>query len=378
MNKLTLFLPSLAHGGAERVMLNIAFGLQSRADVDVELLLVEASGPYLEQARENGIRVVDLGCSRIISSVPKVVRYLRRRRPMAVLSALDTTNLVALWAARLARVDTRVVVSEHCNFSSALAGARNAQARLLPPLVSRFYPWADAIVAVSAGVADDLAQSTGVARESMTVVFNPVITPAVVEAARLEPEHRWFADHGIPIVLGIGRLTYQKNFELLVEAFARLSKRAPARLIILGEGPDREALQRRIDSLGLSERVDMPGFVQNPYAYMKAASLFVLSSRYEGLPTVLIEALYCGAPVIATDCPSGPREILRGGELGELVPMDDAEALEEAMSAVLSESGKAATAAGALDDYRLARVTERYAAIMLGHPSPSASVPGLT
>jgi len=362
---LALFLPSLAHGGAERVMLNIAIGLHQRGEFDIDLVLVEASGPYLEQARASGVRIVDLGCSRIISSLPAVVRYLRKTRPVAVLSALDTTNLVMLWAARIARTNTRVIVSEHCNFSHALAGAVTARSRLLPVLVSRFYPWADEIVSVSAGVADDLAQSTAVPRESMTVIVNPVITPEVERAAQAEPEHPWLAEgENVPVVLGIGRLTYQKNFQLLINAFSKLASDTPARLVILGEGEDRDDLEQQVESLGLTNWVDLPGFVQNPYAFMRKASLFALSSRYEGLPTVLIEALFCGAPVVSTDCPSGPREILLDGNIGALVPCENIDALAAAMRETLLNPPRFVDAS-VLAPYRLAEVADTYAKIMV-------------
>ena len=363
--RIALFLPSLADGGAERVMLNIALGLNERADTDVEMVLVGAHGPYLEQARRGGVRIVDLGGRRIIAALPALVRYLRERRPQAVLSALDTTNLVLLWAARIAGSRARIVVSEHCNFSSALRGAKNFRARLLPSLVSRCYRWSDEIVAVSAGVADDLAESTGLPRESMTVVVNPVVTPTVIERARAKADHPWLAEGQPPVVLGIGRLTYQKNFSLLLDAFAVVARERPARLIILGDGEERGELLERAVALGLEDRVDLPGFVQNPYAFMSRAAAFVLSSRYEGLPTVLIEALYCGARIVSTDCPSGPREILRDGALGELVAVGDERGLAAAIAEAL-ESPRAAVPAEELDPYRLDVVVERYARLLLG------------
>jgi glycosyltransferase involved in cell wall biosynthesis len=186
-------------------------------------------------------------------------------------------------------------------------------------------------VAVSHGAADDLARSAGLPRESMEVVYNPVITPALLALARRKPDHPWFDPGQPPVILGAGRLTAQKDFATLIRAFAEVRRRRPARLIILGEGEDRTRLLALAESLGVAEGVSLPGFKENAVAYMGASAMFVLSSAWEGLPTVLIEALAAGTRVVSTDCPSGPREILQGGRLGALVPVGDAPALATAV-----------------------------------------------
>lgn len=335
--KIALFMPSLANGGAERVMLNIARGIAARNDYVVDIVLVRAEGPYLEEAQQiDNVRVVDLNCSRIIASVMPVVRYLRRSSPEAVLCALDTTNLVMLWAARLACFRNPVVVSVHCNFSAALEGAKNVRARLIPWLVRVSYRNAERVVCVSQGVADDMTLSTGIDEEKLEVIVNPVITAELVAAASAKPSHPWLEKQNKkPVIVAVGRLTHQKNFSVLIDAFSDLLESMPARLIIFGEGDEREMLEAKIEKLGLGDVIDLPGFVANPHANFKAADLFVMSSRYEGLPTVLIEALYCGATIVSTDCPSGPREILEDGALGTLVPVDDRGALGLAMLSVL-------------------------------------------
>jgi glycosyltransferase involved in cell wall biosynthesis len=197
------------------------------------------------------------------------------------------------------------------------------------------YPWADGIVAVSQGVADDLAQQIGIPRERIQVILNPIVTPELQRKAKAPLEHPWFSPGQPPVVLAVGRLHPQKDYPTLLEAFAQVRQARPARLLILGEGGERSRLEALIHQLGLEEDVSLPGFVENPFAYMSHASVFVLSSRWEGLPTVLIEALYCGAPLVATDCPSGPREILANGQYGRLVPVSDVRALAKAVEVTL-------------------------------------------
>lgn len=335
MNKrLAVFLPSLAGGGAERVTLNFA-GAAVQRGLPVDLVLSTVTGPYLSEVPST-INVVDLGASRVLTSLPGLRQYLRRVRPDAMFTAMSHANIVAIWARKLAGVSTRLIVSEHDTLSVVTREAKIWRSRLSPQLIRRYYPSADGIIAVSSGVADDLAAFTGLPRTSIDVVYNPVITPEVVTAARAEMDHPWFAPGQPPVVMGIGRLTQKKDFVTLLEAFATARRSTPARLMILGEGPERADLGALVVALGLEADVAMPGFVDNPYAYLSRASLFVLSSRWEGLPTVLIEAMYCGTPVVSTDCPSGPDEILRGGRYGRLIEVGDAAAMAEAISAGLA------------------------------------------
>jgi glycosyltransferase involved in cell wall biosynthesis len=230
-----------------------------------------------------------------------------------------------------------VMVNEQNTISrSAFNSARRRQ-RMVPYLAKRFYPWADFIVGNSQGVADDLSQVIGIPSERIEILYNPVVTHDLREKAQAPLNHPWFEnDHQLPVVLAVGRLTKQKDFPTLIQAFAQVRKTRQARLLILGEGPDREALEALVNRLGLENDVAMPGFVDNPYAFMSRASVFVLSSLWEGLPTVLIEALYCGRPIIATDCPSGPREILANGQHGRLIPLADITALAQAIEAGLA------------------------------------------
>lgn len=333
MQPIAIFLPSLAGGGAERVMLNLAMAL-TQAGERVELVLASASGPYLAQLPSE-VGLVDLGCRRTLASLPALARYLRRARPKALIAALDHANLVAIWARQLAWVPTRVIVTVHCHLSQLMQRSAATKGPLLPQLMRLFFPLADSVVAVSEGVRQDLLATLGLPAHRVATVYNPVVSPALARLSGAPCPHPWL-DAGPPVILGIGRLSAQKDFATLIAAFAALLGAEDARLIILGEGEQRAELEALIARLKLQARVALPGFVANPYAYLSRARLFVLSSRWEGLPTVLIEALALGVPVVATDCQSGPREILQGGAWGELVPVGQPELLAQAMRRALT------------------------------------------
>ncbi len=315
-------------------MLNLAQEIATRGYA-VDLVLARAQGPLLSQVPDS-VRLVDLKASRVLASLPALVRYLRHTQPQTLLAALHYVNLVALWARRLARVPTRVVVSERNHLSREAELAPHRSLCLMPYLIKNFYPWADDIVAVSHGVADDLSQVTRLCRERIKVIYNPVVTSELKEKMTAPLQHPWFAPDQPPVVLAMGRLSRQKDFPTLIRAFARVRQSRPARLLILGEGQDRANLEVLIGKLGLNQEVSLPGFVANPYPYMSRAALFVLSSAWEGLPGVLIEALYCRVPLVSTDCPSGPREILKNGLYGQLVPVGEVMALARAMEKALS------------------------------------------
>jgi len=227
------------------------------------------------------------------------------------------------------------------------------------------YPWAARVVAVSRGAADDLARTSGFPREQIHVIYNPVITPSVVALARQKPGHPWLACPGPPVILGVGRLTRQKDFPTLLRAFAEVRRVRPARLIILGEGEERAALEALAGELGVANDVMLPGFITDAVTYMAASALFVLSSAWEGLPTVLIEALAAGTRVVSTDCPSGPREILQDGRLGALVPVGDVIALAEAMRQALDQPGNAAPST-ALVPFTLDAAVDHYLGLIEG------------
>ncbi|HKA14197.1 MAG TPA: glycosyltransferase, partial [Myxococcota bacterium] len=362
---LALFIRSLgANGaGAERIWLNLARAFAERGH-RVDLVLGRRSG-HLADAAPASVRVVDLHVrSRwplfglalrdpraarslapallafpppwILAAVPALAAYLARERPDALLSALSYSNLSALWARERSGVPVRVAISEHNTLSVRSAQASARRWRVLPVVESRWYPRADAILAVSEGVADDLARTTGLSRARIAVTYNPVITDEVLAAAREPVAHAWLRSGEPPVVLGVGKLRPQKGFDVLLRAFARVRAERAARLVILGEGPQRRALERLASELGIARDVALPGFAANPFAWMAKCAVFALSSRWEGLPGALIEALACGCAVVSTDCPSGPAEILEAGRLAPLVPVGDPVALGAAIARAIA------------------------------------------
>ncbi len=361
--RIAFFMPHLRGGGAERVAVNLARAFTERGH-QVVIALSQADGPYLKDLPIN-VRVVDLRAPRTLAAIPRFALLLRRERPDAILGFMLYHNLGALFARWLVRAPTRVVLTEHNTLTLSQQDDPNPIARWMPMLMRWFYPMADAIVAVSHGVAQDLARYTRIPVEQIRVVYNPVITP-LLHRLREEPAtHPWLEDPDVPVVLAVGRLTRQKGFDILLDAFHRVVQTRPARLLILGEGEDRPLLEAKSAQLGLQSVVQMPGFMENPYACMRRASVFVLSSRWEGLPTVLIEALACGCPVVSTDCPSGPREILDGGRYGHLVPIGDVDALANAIIEVLSGGGKTVPPEW-LQQFEESYVVEQYLSLLRG------------
>lgn len=333
--RIAIFMPSLFGAGGQRSMLNLAHGI-AESGYAVDLVLAQAEGAFLDEVRSS-VRIVDLKATRALTSLPALVRYLRRQQPEAMLSVFGYVNVIALLAWRLARVRTRLFVNEQNTVSVEAGNASRWRGRLIPRLIKLFYPWANGIVVVSQGVADDLARLTNISGERITVIYNPSVVRAEVwEKAQAPLDHPWFKTDQPPVLVAVGRLQVQKDYPTLFRAFAQVRQNQPARLLILGEGKERPKLEALIKELDLEQDVSLPGFVTNPYAYMARATLFVLSSRWEGLPTVLIEALCCGTPAVSTDCPSGPREILREGQYGPLVPVGDTDALARAIEVSLN------------------------------------------
>ena len=352
--RVALFLPSLAGGGAERVMATLANSL-CQSGVSVDLVVSSASGAFMNQI-DPGVRLVDLKSARVLSSLFALTRYLRRARPEALISALYHANMVAIIAARLAGTGVRVVVSEHNVFYSAPAENSSTPLSLLLYAFGMrlLYPLAHEVVAVSQGVAKDLRQVAKL-RAPPRVIYNPVLSPQLYTRAQQSLSHPWFGQGEPPVILAVGRLDPVKGFSNLIRAIGLVRKTNPVRLMILGEGEERAKLQSEIDTLALQGAVSLVGFVENPYAYMKRAQLLVLSSFREGLPTVLIEALALGTPVVATDCEAGPSEILEQGRLGKLIPVNDVPAIAEAITTCLG------TAALHTDQAHLKKYTQQAA-----------------
>ncbi len=349
-------------GGVERMVLNLVEEFVHRG-YRVDLLLIRAEGEHLRELPE-GVNVVRLGVQHTLASVRPLARWLREHRPPVLLVAKDRAGRAALWARRLSGVDTRIAIRLGTNLSAALAG-RGWLKRVTRTLPMRWsYRMAERVIAVSRGVAEDTTRVTGLPPERISVAHNPVITPRLLALAEEPVEHPWLGEPEAPVILGAGRLTRQKDFPTLIRAFAQARAARPCRLIILGDGGQRDELLALAAELGVAEDVDLPGFATNPYAWMRAADLFVLSSRWEGSPNVLTEAMACGTPVVSTDCPSGPRETLQDGRFGPLVPMGDAAALGQAILDTLASPPDATAMRAAVADFAVARSADEYLDIL--------------
>ena len=361
-DRIAFFLPSLSGGGAERVLVTLASSLARRGH-SVDFILCSCTGPYLKELDER-VNIVDLNTHRALAAVIPLLRYLRRVRPRSLVSSLMHSNVVAALAITLDGRNTRLVLRE-ANTLGAEGRRNSLKDSVLLKMVGWAYRRADVLVAVSQGVLDQMVRVLHLpARVEKQVILNPVIDERLRVSSRLPVFPKWPWDDGRPVVLGVGRLVPAKDFPTLLEAFTLVNRVRPSRLIILGEGPERELLQAQSQYFGVSDSVWMPGFVDNPFAHMRCASVFVLASRFEGLPNALIQAMACGTPVVATRCPSGPDEILENGRLGALVEVGDAQAMAAAILDIL----EGRTGAKGLSDnrYDVEVVTDQYQTLILG------------
>ncbi|MCA9073542.1 MAG: glycosyltransferase [Planctomycetaceae bacterium] len=330
-NPITILVPSLGVGGAIRTAIHLAAGIADRGYC-VDLVSMRNLDALSGEVPDS-VRLVQFGASRVRWSLPSLVSYVKTEQPRSVIAISTVANLMALAAIRLARTSTPLLVTEHNHLSSKAISRELWTNRLSPWLARLTYSGADAIAAVSDGVADDLADITRIARERIQVIYNPTYSPQYEFQARMPLVDDWFVPEAPPVILAAGRLHPQKDFPTLLRAFREFRSTRNARLVILGEGPERGHLEHVIHQLELNSDVRLPGFDPNPFRYMSRARMFVLSSRWEGLPGVLIQAMSVGCPVVSTDCPSGASEILHKGELGRLVPVGDHRSLANAMEA---------------------------------------------
>jgi glycosyltransferase involved in cell wall biosynthesis len=374
---LALFLSSLAGGGAQRRVLTLARAFADRGH-RVDLVVARSDGP-LRAKVSPAVRLFPLASrcarlpgiasgrrSRVLASFPALARYLAREKPDVVLATSNPANLACLWARACARVPIPVVVSVNVHLSAATGERQRAWGPLLRTLVRRTYAKADAIIANSQGVADDLPRSTRMPPERIAVIHNFLDVAAIRERAREPVEHPWVAPGSPPLVLAVGKLKLQKDFPTLLRAFARVRAARPARLVILGEGEDREQLYRLARELGVAADMTLPGFVTNPFAWMARAAVFAHSSAWEGFSNVLCEALACGCPVVSTDCPGGASEILDHGAIGPLVPVGDDRALADAVLALLSNPPAPESLRAGAARFSVDAAVDRYLDVLLG------------
>jgi glycosyltransferase involved in cell wall biosynthesis len=364
-SRITVLASFSGAGGVERMLVNLLHGL-TELGRPVDLLTIRTSSPYLDDL-PTGVRRIDLGARHSLGAVAALARQLRSERPPVLLAAKDRAGRAAVLARRLAGVETRIVMRLGTNLGAALAGKHVLARWLRLTAVRRSWQHIEHIVAVSDGVAADTARLAHFPPERISVIRNPVITPMLAARAALPCPHPWLdeaAQHVAPVLLGAGRLERQKDFPTLLRAFAALRAERRCRLLLLGEGAWRHRLTAEAAALGIAADLDLPGFQSNPYPFLARARLFVLSSAWEGSPNVLTEAMALGTPVVATDCPSGPREVLADGRFGRLVPVGDAAALAKAMAATLANPLPAAVLQHAVAAYRSDASAAAYAAAL--------------
>jgi glycosyltransferase involved in cell wall biosynthesis len=355
-------------GGVQKGRVTLANALAARG-LDVACVLPQAKGRFLEQLSSQ-VRVVDLGTRHPLPLVHNLARYLRQQRPAALVASQQHTILAAAAARRLAGVGVRLIVVQHNTLSQLCRQSRRPTMRyLMPRIVPLFFRWADQVCAVSQGVADDLAAMTGIPSSEIRVIHNPTVTPQLAEQAALASGHPWLDAKDRPVVLGVGNLIPIKDFGTLIRAFARLRETQPARLVILGEGPERRSLEQLVCQLGIANDADLPGFTANPCAFMARADVFALASRVEGLSNAIIEALACGCPVVSTDCPSGPAEVLEYGRYGRLVPVGDDAALAAALDATLRDPPDRDALRHRAASFSVERATDDYLELLAAIPA---------
>ena len=350
-----LYIPSFSDGGVEKTMVTLAGGFVA-AGYPTDFLTRGGELPYLERL-DPAVRLL-----RLPRRVPDVAGYLRDERPAVMMSAKGKDDVLALDARDAADTDVKVFLRCGTLLSSRpnMASPNPLRPWWHRRRLRRLYSRPDGVICVSGGVADDLSAMTGIPRDLLSVIRNPTITPGFVRQLAGPCPHPWLAAGRPPVILGAGSLARVKRFDVLLDAVSPLLSEKDLRLVILGEGKERGALLAQARRSNIGERVDLPGFVDNILPYMRLAAVFVLSSEREGSPNVLTEALACGTPVVATDCPSGPREILAGGRYGPLVPVGDGLAMRRAIREVLTHRPSPEHLQEAVADYRLETACEGY------------------
>ncbi|MEW8505615.1 MAG: glycosyltransferase [Candidatus Thiodiazotropha sp.] len=357
-----LFILKFGDGGVERMMVNIARGL-SMIGVRVDFIVKGTQAPYLHLLPPQ-VRIIRFQVSKQKAALPKLLDYLQTNEPDILLSAKILDDQIALQAKRRHSGRTRFFLRPGTALISRMEarGTHPLRRWLKKKRLAAMFNAADGVVAVSQGVADEVVELSGSAMDKISVIKNPTITPELYQQAQAAIDEPWLAADQPPLILGIGGLRRQKDFPTLLRAFSVVRKALPCRLMILGQGNKQGQLLNLARELELGDDFRLPGFVDNPYAYLKGARLFVLSSLWEGSPNVLTEAMALGTSCVSTDCPSGPYEVTRGGEVAPLVPMGDPESLAQAMLQTLREPLDPQRLMEAVSDYTLEKSAASYLA----------------
>ena len=356
MKKIAFFLPDLRCGGAEKVALLLANEFIKQG-FNVDMVLSKAQGEFLSELSSQ-IRIIDLKADRIRYMFKPLLKYFKSEKPDVVLASMWPLTLLAVVAFKAAKLSGSVVVSDHTTFSQAPLMQKRSMRWFFKYSLSSVYPFANAIVAVSDGVADDLCGLGGIKRKSITVIFNPVETNTS-RFTEDEGYRNWKNSKGKKII-AVGALKKEKDYPSLLEAFSLLLKEEDAHLTILGQGDLLADLKALAIKLEIAERVNFAGFIRNPSAWISSSDLLVLSSNCEGFGNVLIEAMSVGTPVVSTDCQSGPKEILENGKYGILVPVSDINALANAMYKSINDKHDRDALKNRAADFSVDKIAKQY------------------
>jgi glycosyltransferase involved in cell wall biosynthesis len=377
--KIAVLIPNFNRGGVERSVMRIA-GVMAELGCDVRLLVANSRNSPLLAEMPEGVRVdrlssLDLpAIPKLVSKqmwmtagiVPSLIRYIRREQPDAVLAAQMLSS--AFLARILSREKFRLVARQSMDSSTWSAANDHRVSRLAPFVKRKIMKHLDGIVAVSTGVANDLHKSLDIPLSKLTVIHNPAADPVIHQLEKEPVNHPWLNDPNIRVGIGVARLEPEKDQATLINSLVKVREKYDARLIIIGEGELKESLTQQIIDLNLEDYVELAGFVGNPFPLMAKADVFLSSSAIEGFGNVLVEAMMVRTPVITTDCPSGPSEIVQNGELGELIPVRDPDAMSEAWLRVLDDPKSAAERAEraykAMDQYTPTSRAKAYLALL--------------
>ena len=357
-HRLAVFLATSGHSGVDRIMGVLLPAIASRG-IKVDLLHINGKGPHIRSDGKN-LRVVELGSSHSITSLTPLIRYLKREKPDVLLSDKDRVNQIAIISNKLAGGKARVAVRFGQTVTRMLE-TRDIMDRSIHHISMRYlYRFADAIISPSEGAAQDMANFARMPRERVTVIPNPIDRDKLFRLAQEPTDHPWFQNENIPVVVGLGELTQRKGFGTLIRAFSILRRERAARLVIIGRGTGMPELEKLVREMDIVDDVQLLGFIANPFPYLRKADLFVQASHYEGFGMALLEALSLGIRVVATDCPSGPRDILQNGLYGALVPIGDPETMAKHMALTLDTPPDPSFLVQAAQPYSLEDVTEQY------------------
>lgn len=348
--KITIFMSSFRAGGGERNMVNLANGLVERG-FDVDLLVIYPVGPYIEQL-DSRINIHSVESKRTLFSLPKVILYFKHFNPEVILATDEFTHIISIISKKITFSNTRVVLRVGNMFSVLFKQYNTFKQKITIFFAKLLYKYADIYIANSLGVADDFSEVFGIDKDKINVINNPKDIDYIRSRSKEEVKHKWLKHKEKPVVLAVSRLRYQKDIPSIIKAFNMVNKEIPSKLIVVGGGRDKNSIEKLIESMNLGNSVDLLGFSDNPYALMSKSDVFITASLWEGLPNSLQEAMVCGMPVIATDCSSGPREIIspktdplfrlkegvEHAEYGLLVPVSDINSLYEAMKEMLLDS----------------------------------------